>query len=79
VGHLSEPNLMAHVLENPTLLDDSVQTMMDPPLPVVDAHLDLQAVTRLLTRQNPAVLIRREGELSGILTRFDVLRYLTGQ
>jgi cystathionine beta-synthase len=77
VGHLSEPNLMAHVLENPTLLDSPVQEMMDPPLPVVDAHLDLQAVTRLLTRQNPAVLIRRDGELSGIITRFDVLRYMT--
>ncbi len=50
---------------------------MDPPLPVVDSHLDLQAVTRLLTRQNPAVLVRREGQLCGIITRYDVLRYMT--
>jgi cystathionine beta-synthase len=77
VGHLSEPNLMAQVLENPSLLDGAVQEMMDPPLPVIDSHLDLQAVTRLLTRQNPAVLIRRNGALSGIITRYDVLRYMT--
>ena len=32
----------------------------------------------LLTRQNPAVLVRRNGALSGIITRFDVLAYLTG-
>jgi cystathionine beta-synthase len=32
----------------------------------------------LLTRQNPAVLIRRDGTLSGIITRYDVLRYMTG-
>ncbi|CAN5776663.1 cystathionine beta-synthase [soil metagenome] len=78
IGHISEPNLMAHVLENPAALDHPIQEMMDAPLPVVDSHLDLQAVTRLLTRQNPAVLIRRDGTLSGIITRYDVLRYMTG-
>jgi cystathionine beta-synthase len=78
IGHISEPNLMAHVMEDPGALDHPIQEMMDAPLPVVDSHLDLQAVTRLLTRQNPAVLIRRDGALSGIITRYDVLRYMTG-
>jgi cystathionine beta-synthase len=78
VGHISEGTLMARVLENPTLLDHAVQELMDPPLPVVDSHVDLPAVTRLLTRQNPAVLVRRDGQLSGIITRYDVLRYVTG-
>jgi cystathionine beta-synthase len=78
VGHLSEGALMARVLENPTILDQPVQELMDAPLPVVDSHIDLSAVTRLLNRQNPAVLVRRDGELSGIITRYDVLRYVTG-
>ena len=52
---------------------------MDPPLPVVDASVPLDSVTRLLTRQIPAVLVRRDGVLSGIITRYDVLRYLTGE
>jgi cystathionine beta-synthase len=78
VGHLAESTLMARVLEDPSLLDHSVQELMDAPLPVLDSHVDLPEVTRLLTRQNPAVLVRRDGELSGIITRFDVLRYVTG-
>jgi cystathionine beta-synthase len=77
VGHLSEGTLMARVLENTALLDHPVQELMDAPLPVVDPHVDLGAVTRLLTRQNPAVLVRRHGEISGIITRYDVLRYVT--
>jgi cystathionine beta-synthase len=77
VGHVSEATLMARVLENPTLLDQPVQELMDPPLPVVDAHADLAAVTRLLSRQNPAVLVRRHGEISGIITRYDVLHFMT--
>jgi cystathionine beta-synthase len=77
VGHVSEATLMARVLENTALLDQSVQQLMDAPLPVVDSHVDLPSITRLLTRQNPGVLIRRNGELAGIVTREDVLRYLT--
>ncbi len=78
VGHVSESTLMARVLEDPTVLDQPVQDLMDAPLPVVDSHVDLPAVTRLLSRQNPAVLVRRDGAISGIITRFDVLRYVTG-
>ena len=77
VGHVSEGTLMARVLEDTTLLDEPVQELMDPPLPVVDSHVDLAGVTRLLTRRNPAVLVRDGGELGAILTRHDVLRYLT--
>jgi cystathionine beta-synthase len=79
VGHVSEATLMARVLETPTVLDEPVRGVMDPPFPVVDPHADLASVTRLLTRQNPAVLVRRNGRLSGIITRFDVLRLITAQ
>jgi cystathionine beta-synthase len=77
VGHVSEATLMSRVLESPTALDQLVQDLMDPPLPVVDPHIDLGNVTHLLSRHNPAVLVRREGALVGIVTRYDVLKYLT--
>jgi cystathionine beta-synthase len=79
VGHVSEATLMARVLENTTLLDHPVQELMDAPLPVVDAHVDLNSLSRLLSRQNPALLVRRDGALTGIITRYDVLRYVTGE
>jgi cystathionine beta-synthase len=79
IGHVSEATLMAKVIETPTLLDRAVQEIMDAPLPVVDSHVELTAVTRLLTRQNPAVLVRRSGALAGIITRFDVIHLVTGE
>ena len=78
VGSISEATLMAAVIEDPTVLDDEVETMMDAPFPVIDSHMDMNAVGRLLTRSNPAVLVRRDGRLTGILTRYDVVEYLTG-
>jgi cystathionine beta-synthase len=77
VGHVSEATLMARVIEAPTLLDQEVQGLMDAPLPVVEPHVGLANVTHLLSRHNPAVLVRRDGTLAGIITRYDVLKYLT--
>jgi cystathionine beta-synthase len=77
VGSLAESTLMAHVIENPSVLDAPIETLMDAPLPEVDANADMAGVGRLLTRQTPAVLIRRDGRLVGIITRYDVVRYLT--
>jgi predicted transcriptional regulator len=31
----------------------------------------------MLSRQTPAVLVREGGRLAGIVTRYDVVRYLT--
>ncbi len=78
VGHVTESALMARAVEAPTVLDQPVAELMEAPLPVVDGSLSLASVTRLLTRQNPGVLLRTNGELAGIVTRYDVLRYLTG-
>lgn len=78
VGHVSEGTLMGRVIERPSLLDSEVSAVMDAPLPIVEAGTDLPTVTRMLNRQTPAVLVRRSGELAGIITRGDVLKYLAG-
>lgn len=77
VGSLAESSLMARVIEDPAVLDQTVEEVMDEPLPVVDAATPMSGVGRMLTRQNPAVLVASNGELRGIITRYDVVRYLT--
>ena len=78
VGSVSESELMAHVIADPDRLEDPVESVMEEPFPVVDSHVDAERVARLLTRKNAAVLIREDGMLRGILTRYDVVRHLTG-
>jgi cystathionine beta-synthase len=77
VGSLAEATLMARVIEDPNVLDAPVERLMDAPLPEVDSHALMAGVGRLLTRQTPAVLVRHDGRLVGIITRYDVVRYLT--
>mgnify|MGYP003693728309 CR=1 FL=1 len=51
---------------------------MADPLPVVPSHEPADHVTRLLTARNPAVLVRENGSVIGILTRFDMLQFIAG-
>ena len=76
VGSIAEGTVMARVIEDPRVLDQPVASLMDAPFPVVDADVDLPHLARHLTRQNPAVLVRRDGRIAGIVTRYDMVRYL---
>jgi cystathionine beta-synthase len=76
VGAVPESLLMSRIIEEPGLLDHPVSEIMEAPFPVVDAELPMSRIGRLLNRQCPAVLVRINGELGGIVTRYDVVRYL---
>lgn len=77
VGSVTETRLMAQVIADPSLLDRPVETVMGSPFPVVDGHVDSEEIRHLLTRENAACLVRENGSLSGIITRYDVIRALT--
>jgi len=77
VGSLTESKLMAQIIEKPEILDRPVDSVMGPPFPVLDGHVDAEEVRPLLARDNAACLIRSDGALAGILTRYDVVQALT--
>ncbi len=78
VGSLSEGSLMSRALENDKLVETAVAEVMGPPYPVVDAMLPLERLTAFLSRESPAVLVRQGGKIAGIVTRYDVLRQVSG-
>jgi len=76
VGSVSEGSLSARAIENPKLLDATVSDVMDAPFPVVDGAQPVENVLKLLSKSSPALLVRQNGTMSGIVTRADVLHYL---
>ena len=76
VGSVSDWSLSAKSLDNSKLLDATVTELMDPPFPMVDAHQPVDAIAKLLSKSNPAVLVRSNGHVLGIVTRSDMLSYL---
>jgi cystathionine beta-synthase len=77
VGSVPESALMTRIIEDPAILDRPVSAIMERPFPIVDGELPLSRLGSLLTRQCPAVLVRANGHLAGIVTRYDMVRYLT--
>ena len=78
VGSVLESELMAKVLEDAEVLDATVESVMEDPFPVIDRHASVSEVKRLLSKRSPAVLVRSNGSIDAILTRYDLVRGLTG-
>ena len=76
VGSVSDSSLSAKSLDNTKLLDSTVSELMDPPFPMVDAQQPVDSIAKLLSKSNPAVLVRSNGHVTGIVTRSDMLNYL---
>jgi cystathionine beta-synthase len=78
VGGLVEGTLMTKALAQPSLLDRPVREVMESPFPEVDATFSTDRLGAMLTRESPAALVRKDGKLIGIVSRYDVLQQLIG-
>ncbi len=76
IGSVAESQLTSKSLADPKVLDQSVSDVMDQPFPVVEADQPVESVAKLLSKSNRAVLMKKDGVVQGIVTRFDVLEHL---
>jgi cystathionine beta-synthase len=78
VGGLVEGTLMTRALAQPSLLDRPVREVMESSFPEVEANFPTDRLGAMLTRESPAALVRKDGNLIGIVSRYDVLQQLIG-
>lgn len=76
VGSVAESQLTSRSLADAKVLDQTVSDVMDQPFPVVEAEAPVDSVAKLLSKSNRAVLMRKDGVVQGIVTRYDVLEHL---
>ncbi|MGB7211000.1 MAG: pyridoxal-phosphate dependent enzyme [Gemmatimonadales bacterium] len=79
VGGLTESVLSGKALAQPALLLQAVRDAMDPPFPVVDATTPLDHLGTILAASAPAAVVRQNGTLIGIVSRYDLLQQLIGR
>ncbi len=77
VGSIQERTLLDRVFRNPDILDAQVSTIMDAPFSLVDANEEVERVYPLLVTGSPAVLVQRNGVLTGVVTRADLLHFVS--
>ncbi len=76
-GSLSEGSLLNKVLADPEALEKPLDEFLEPPFPTVEEDAGMDAVIRAFTAGDNALLVRRGSQIVGIVTKFDVLHYLT--
>ena len=79
VGSIQERALLDRVFKNPDALNDDVAVAMQPPIPAVDSTASLDDVFAALSGSATAVVVGVAGRPAAILTRSDLLEYLSHQ
>lgn len=77
VGSIEESELMSAVIANPATFDASVSSVMKPPFPSVARDEPINHAISFLSKKNPAVLVEDGKKVVGILTRYDVIEYMS--
>jgi cystathionine beta-synthase len=77
LGSLSEGTLLTRVLADPQAIDKPLSDFLEPPFPTVDETASMKTVIGHLTGGGHALLVCRGRQFVGILTKFDVLHFVT--
>ena len=77
-GSIQERTLLDKVFRSPETLRSKISTVMDAPFPLVDGAEEIERVFPLLSGAgSAAVLVQKQGTLLGIITRADLLDFVT--
>jgi len=77
VGSITEKGLLDRAFRDPSVVERTVGEVMDPPLPLVEASATLDDAFALLSGGAQALVAIRGERPAGIVTKLDLLEYLT--
>jgi cystathionine beta-synthase len=77
VGSINEKGLLDRAFRDPSVVERTVGEVMDPPLPLMDASASLDDAFALLSGGAPALVAVRGERPAGVVTKLDLLEYLT--
>ena len=77
VGTVTEYDLLARLVATPASFDVRVDAVMTPPLPMVGTGEPIEVASARLA-EHSAVLVVDDGHPTGIVTRSDLLDFLSG-
>ena len=77
VGSLNEAHLYEELVRDPNVKSQPVETIMEPAFPFVDVSTPIDLLATMITKHNPAVLVRDfKTDKTFIITRSDLIRVL---
>lgn len=76
VGSLNESRVLEALLEDPAMKEAAVSQLMSDGLPFVLGSTRLDAISKLINKDNPAVLVKLEDGSLDIISNYDLIQTL---
>lgn len=76
VGSITESRVLNTILDDPTLKDSPVSLAMNDPFPFVLPTTRIDVISKMITKDCPAVLMQTEGGDLNIITKYDLISVL---
>lgn len=77
IGSIDESVVMRKIIEDSATADKPVSELMEKPFPELNADDRVTQAIDVLTRKNSAVLVKENNKYIGILSRYDIIEYVT--
>ena len=77
VGSLNDSHLFSHLIEHPELKNEKVSKVVQPPFPFVRLDSTIEEVSKLITKENNAVMLKDLAGEIHIITKQDVIDALS--
>lgn len=78
VGSLTENMILQLLMENPFNKDNEVGKVMGKPFPFVDLNATAQDISKLINKDNSAVLVKENSGAVNIITEYDLIEAMAG-
>ncbi len=76
VGSLKENRVLGAILDDPSLKDAPVRNAMSDPLPFVLPSTRIDVLSKMINKDNPAVLVSMKDGALDIITQYDLINIL---
>ena len=74
VGSLSEANLFQAFIKDRNIAEKPIKELMGKPYPIVESSQTIEEVSKLITPENQAVLVKLDNGKYHIITKYDIIR-----
>jgi cystathionine beta-synthase len=76
VGSLSESGLFNKIISNPEIKSQQIRSVMEDPYPIVAFDTSVGRLSKLISKENGAVLSKDESGNYHIITKYDIIQSL---
>jgi cystathionine beta-synthase len=77
VGSVNDVGVMQSVFDHADIIHQPVSEVMGRPFPALEQSEEIERAYKLLTLANPAIVVTDDGEPIGVLTRQDIISFLS--